>query len=136
MQGSWREAPEGSHFFTFHYSLFTIITPPPRRSAVPVSLRLGHGAALTAHRAVIHSRADASRPSSEGADRIVPLRLRMTGSASDNYSDPTTAQERGPLPLQAGEVSTSEACANEWAVAQMVGTGKPVPYRGFPFPHL
>ena len=82
MQGSWREAPEGFYFFTFlHYFDPTTAQergPPPlqagevsegenvRRSAACLSLRLGHGAALTAHRAAIHSRADASRPCTQG----------------------------------------------------------------------
>ena len=58
--------------------LGTIVSEQPSQSAVAdsVSLRLGHGSALTSHCDVIHSLAAASLPVGKGGTRSVPERVK------------------------------------------------------------
>ena len=53
-----------SYLFLFYGLHF--ITPHPSSSMTPVSLRLGHGLALTVHRTVIHYQSAALLPQGEG----------------------------------------------------------------------
>ena len=57
-------------------AIFQVWRPLSRPQADSVSLRLGHGAALTCHRHVIHYRAAASLPS-RGAKRCGPTTFNL-----------------------------------------------------------
>ena len=60
--------------------------PTALRSAT-VSLRLGHGAALTAHRAVIHSRAALRGPQGEGLGGAARLPLGGEAGSPSGLTD-------------------------------------------------
>ena len=64
--------------------MFCLCDPHPAAYAATVSLRLGHGAALAAHRAVIHNRAAASLPRGKVKD-ATDLRVPLTIHNYHNY---------------------------------------------------
>ena len=80
-------------------ALSTHWRPLRRQKAASVSLRLGHGAALTCHRHVIHYRAAASLP---------------------NRSAPHTTQNRSPSCSEGGPVQLSRAhCAHHFTTSKV-----------------